>query len=119
MEELQVLLAPDKEHQRVFPNVAIVGFRKGKKLKDCFVKTSLPILNNTLGSEICGKRNCQLCQFIVNTDHFSPIITDETFEIDKGPLNCYSEKVVYLWGCKKCKNPFVGKSSNKNSDEFK
>ena len=26
LEELQILLAPDKEHQRVFLNVPIVGF---------------------------------------------------------------------------------------------
>ena len=90
------------EHQKVFP-VAIVGFRNGKSLRGHLVRISLPILNNTLGSEPCGKRNCQVCQFIVNKDTFSPIITDETFEINKGPLNCYSKKVVYLSECKKCK----------------
>ena len=30
LEELQILLAPDKEHQKVFPIVPIVGFRNGK-----------------------------------------------------------------------------------------
>ena len=91
LEELQILLAPDKEHQKVFPNVPIVGFRI---LKDHLVRASLPILNQTLGSESCGKRNCQVFQFIVNTDTFSPITTDETFKINKGPLN--SKKVIYL-----------------------
>ena len=61
LEELQILLAPDKEHQKVFPNVPIVGFRNGKSLKDHLVRASLPILNNTLVSEPCGKRNCQVC----------------------------------------------------------
>ena len=54
LEELQILLAPDKEHQKVFPNVPIVGFRNGKSLKDHLVRASLPILNQTLGSESCG-----------------------------------------------------------------
>ena len=75
-EELQILLAPDKEHQKVFPNVPIVGFRNGKCLKDHLVRASLPILNNTLGSKTYGKRNCQFSQFIVNADTFSPITTD-------------------------------------------
>ena len=39
LEELQILLAPDKEHQKVFPNVPIVGFRNGKSLKDYLVST--------------------------------------------------------------------------------
>ena len=34
LEELQILLAPDKEHKKVFPEVPIVGFRNGKSLKD-------------------------------------------------------------------------------------
>ena len=96
MEELQILLAPGKEHQKVFPNVPIAGFRNGKSLKDHLVRASLPILSNTLGSEPCGKGNYQVCQFIVNTDNFSPITIDETSKSNKGPLNCNSKKVVYL-----------------------
>ena len=34
LEELQILLAPDKEHKKVFPEVPIVRFRNGKSLKD-------------------------------------------------------------------------------------
>ena len=113
MEELQILLAPYKEHQKVFPNVPIVEFRNGKSLKDHLVRASLPILNQTLGSESCGKRNCQVCQFFVNIDAFSPIKTDETFKINKGPLNCNSKKVIYLSQCKQCKNPYVGKAQTK------
>ena len=67
MEELQILLVPDKEHQKVFPQAFIEGFRNGKSLKDHLVRVSLPILNQILGSELCGKRNCQVFQFIVNT----------------------------------------------------
>ena len=103
LEELQILLAPDKENQKVFPNVPIVGFRNRKSLKDHLVRAS----------ESCGQRNCQVCQFIVNTDTFSPITTDETFKINKGPLNCNSKKVIYVSECKKYKNPYVGKAQKK------
>ena len=34
LEELQILLAPDKEHKKVIPEITIVGFRNGKSLKD-------------------------------------------------------------------------------------
>ena len=96
LEELQILLAPDKEHQKVFPNVPIVGSRNGKSLKDHLVRASLPTLSDTLGSEPCGNRNCQVCKFVVNTDTFSHIATYDTFEFDKVSLNCNSKKVVYL-----------------------
>lgn len=34
LQELQILLAPDKEHKNVFPEDPIVGCRNGKRLKD-------------------------------------------------------------------------------------
>ena len=111
--ELQILLAPVKEHQKMLPNFPIAAFRNGKSLKDYLVRASLPILNNTLISEPRGKRNCQVCQFIVNTDTFSPITTDETLKNNKGPLNCNSKKVVYALECKKIENPYVGLAQTK------
>ena len=49
LDELHILLAPDKEHQKVFSNIPTVGFRNGKTLKDHLVRGTLPILNNTSG----------------------------------------------------------------------
>ena len=63
-------------------------------------------LKNALGSEPFGKRNCQLYKFYIKALTFSPITTDETFKINKGPLNCNS-KNAYLLGCKKCTNVYV------------
>ena len=60
LEELQILLAPDKEHKKVFPEVPIVGFRNGKSLKDYLVRAALPKMDNTRGSEPCGKGTCQV-----------------------------------------------------------
>ena len=54
--ELQILLAPDKEHQKMLPNVPIVGFCNGKNLKDHLGRASLPISNHTLGSEPYEKK---------------------------------------------------------------
>ena len=113
LEELQILLALDKEHHRVLPHVPIVGFCSGKSLKDHLVRASFPILSNTLGSEPCGKRNCQFRQFITNTDTFIPVATDKTFKISKDPLNCNSKKVFSHSECKKCKKLYVGKAQTK------
>ena len=39
LEELLILLASDKEHQKVFPNVPVVAFCKGKSLKEPISKS--------------------------------------------------------------------------------
>ena len=35
LQERYLLLTPDKEHKKVFPNVPVVGFCNGKSLKAC------------------------------------------------------------------------------------
>ena len=60
-----------------------------------------------------GKETVRSTNLLLSTEIFSPILPDETFKINKGPLNCNSWKVIYLSECKKCKNPYVGKAQTK------
>ena len=45
LQELHLLLAPDKEHNKVFPNVSVAVFRNGKSLKDYLFRGALPKTN--------------------------------------------------------------------------
>ena len=37
MEELHILLTPNKEHKKLFPNVLVIGFRNGNRLEGFLV----------------------------------------------------------------------------------
>ena len=100
LEDLQILLAPGKEHKKVFPEVPIVGFRNGKSLKDCLVRAALPKMDNAGESEPCGKSTCQVCDHIITTNIFTTKACWEVFKIQSGPLNYNSQKVFYLLRCK-------------------
>ena len=88
LEELQILLAPDKEHKNVFPEVPIVGFRNGKSLKDYLVRAVLPKTDNAEGSELSGKGTCQVCIHIIITNTVTTKACGEVFKVQSGPLNC-------------------------------
>ena len=45
MEELYILLTPNKEHKKLLTNVPVIRFRIGKVLKDYIVRVTLDILN--------------------------------------------------------------------------
>ena len=106
-----MLLAPDKEHKKVFPDVPVVGFRNGKSLKDYLVRAILPKANETGRCEPCGKKTCLVCNSIRTTTTFTTEACREIFKIQSGPLNCNSEKVLYLLKCKVCGDaPYVGKA---------
>ena len=58
MEELHTLLTPNKEHEKIFHNVPVVGFLNGKNLKDYLVTVKLIKLEESGRYEPCGKKTC-------------------------------------------------------------
>ena len=114
LQELRILLTPDKEHKKVFQDIPVVGFRNGKSLKDHLVRAKLPNVDITGRSESCGKGNCHVCDFICNTGTFSTKACGKTFKIQSGVLNCYSQKVVNLLKCRICgEASYVGEAKTK------
>ena len=103
-----MLLAPDTEHKKVCPNVPVVGF--------CNVAlntTVTPKTNETRRCETWAK-TCLVCNVIRTTTTFTTVACRETSKIQSGPLNCNSEKVLYLLKCKVCSEaPYVGKVQTK------
>ena len=114
MEEFHVLLTPNKEHEKVFPNVPVIGFRIGKSLKDLLVKPTLPILNESGRCEPCGKKTCLVCDFISAATTFTTEACQETFKIQSAPSTWDSEKGLYLLKRKVCGEvPYIEKAKTK------
>ena len=42
LEELHILLAPEEQHRKVFPDIRRIGFKNGKSLRDHLVRSVLP-----------------------------------------------------------------------------
>ena len=49
LRDIHLLLTPDKEHEKVFSTVPIVGFKKGKSLKDFLVRAKVPPIEKPKG----------------------------------------------------------------------
>ena len=114
MKELHILLIPNKEHKKVFPDAHVVGFRNGKSLKDYLVRAKISKPGESGRSEPCGKKTCLVWDSISTTTTFTTEACQETFKIQKSPLNYDSEKVLYLLKCKVCGEvPYVGKAKTK------
>ena len=114
MEELHILFTPTKKHKKLFPDVPDVGFRNGKSLKDYLIRAKLSKLEESGRCEQCGERTCLFCDSISTTTTLTAETRQETFKIQKTPLNCDPEKVLYLLKCKVCGEvPYVGKAKTK------
>ena len=114
MEELHILFTPTKKHKKVFPDVPVVGFWNGKSLKDYLIRAKLSKLEESGRCEQCGERTCLFCDSISTTTTLTAETRQETFKIQKTPLNRDPEKVLYLLKCKVCGEvPYVGKAKTK------
>ena len=79
LRDIHLLLTPDKEHEKVFSTVPIVGFKKGKSLKDFLVRAKVPPIEKPKGGcAPCGGKRCQVCNFIKDTDKFQVTTKDKT-----------------------------------------
>ena len=63
---------------------------------DQLVRANLSKLEESGRYEPCGKKICLVCESISTTTTCILEACHENFKIQKGPLNCDSEKVVYL-----------------------
>ena len=79
---------------KAFQDIPVAGFCNGKSVKDHLIRAKLPNVEITGRSESCGKVNCQVCDFICDTDTFPTKVCDETFRIQSETLNCNSQKLV-------------------------
>ena len=98
--ELHMLLTPNAEHKKVFPNVPVLGFWNSKSLDEYFSRAALRKLKESGRCEPCGKRACFLYDSISTAATFKTEASQETFKIRSGSLTCDSEKVFYLLKCK-------------------
>ena len=113
LRKIQIILACDKEHQNVFPDIPILGFRKGKSLKDMLVRAKVPKSANIEGtSEGCQGKRCGVCPFIKSTSEFQDK-KGKQYTIRNNKLTCNSTNVVYLLSCKVCKSQYVGSCTTK------
>ena len=109
LNEAHILLAPNKEHRKVFGDKPpMIGWRKPKSLKDHLVSAKVkcePSSDNK--SPPCCTSTYQICPFIEETKTFQNKDKSETFDIRKVILNCSSNLVVYLIECKSFSKQYV------------
>ena len=86
LQELHILLTPDKEHKNVFQDILSVGFRNGKSLKDHLVRAKL------LNVEITGGLN----HVRKGTVRFVTLCATQTLFLPKPVVKLLKFKVGYL-----------------------
>ena len=108
-----LLLAPHREHGKVFEKVPIIGFRRAKSLKDILVRAKVAPLEKKKGCcRSCGGTRCEIFKHVVTTETFRSFSIQREYCIKPNNLNCRSNNVVYLFSCKACLKQYTGSTKS-------
>ena len=99
MTRIHLLLTPDNEHNKVFRDVPIIGFRRVKSLKDILVRAKMSQMESKGWCVPCKGPRCEICKHIVPIRNFTSTTAKRTYEIRPENLNCRSKNVVDLISC--------------------
>ena len=95
LSKIYLLLTPDKKHKKVFENVPITGFKKGKSLKDILVRDKIAPLKTEEG--ICDPSNkprCETWKHITKIHQFESSSMKLIYSIRPQNLNCASKNAI-------------------------
>ena len=102
------LLNMNEETKKVFSPRPMVLFRSPRKISSYLVRAKLYPLDRVVGSTKCGKKRCEVCMNVSETNTFTSNVTGETYKINH-KLNCDDNCLIYLLSCKCCGKQYVGK----------
>ena len=91
MNRIQLLLTPNNEHNKVLRDFPIIGFRRGKSLKDILLRAKISQIKNKGLCGPCKGPRCEICKHIVRTRNFTSFTTKRAYDIRPENLNCRSE----------------------------
>ena len=74
------LLYINDEVKKTFTPNPMMSFRSSRKISSYIVRAELYPLERTVRSYKCGKKRCEVCDVISETDTFSSTVTSESFK---------------------------------------
>ena len=96
------------EFKQTFIPVLTVSNRSSRKLSSYLARAKIYPIDRIVGSKDYGKKRCEVCANVYQTDTFSSTVTGETFKINH-KLNCDDKCLIYLFTRKWCGKRYVGK----------
>ena len=101
----------NEKTKKVFLPRPIVSSRSPRKISSYIVRAKFYPLDRVVGSTKCGKKRCEVCVNVSETNTFTSNVTGDTCKRNH-KLNCDDNCLVYLLSCKCCEKQYVGETTD-------
>ena len=89
------LLNMNEETKKVFLPRPMVSFRSPRKISSYLIRVKLYPSDRVVGSTRCGKKKCEVCMNVSETNTFTSNVTGKTYKINH-KLNCDDNCLIYF-----------------------
>ena len=104
------LLNMNEETKKVFSPRPMVSFRSRRKICSYLVRAKIHMSDRVVGSTRCGKKICEVCVNVSETNIFTSNVTGGTYKIND-KLNC-DDCLICLLPCKCCGKQYIGEATD-------
>ena len=105
----------------IFPQLPLVTYKRPPNVKDKLIRAKIPDSPPTRpkrilpGMKKCNK--CPICPFVQVGTKVKATQNSYTLEINE-EVNCQTKNVIYIIGCQKCNEQYVGETSRTLQERF-
>ena len=105
----------------VFPQPPLVAYKRPPNIKDRLIRAKIPDPSPArpkriiTGMKKCNK--CPICPYVQVGPTIKATQINYTTEINSD-VNCQTKNLIYLIGCQKCKEQYVGETSRSLQERF-
>ena len=114
-------MVQDPRLKEIFPEPPLVAYKRPPNIKEKLIRAKVPKENpykpkrNLQGMKKCLK--CSVCPFVTVGKTVKSTSNNMRIDINTG-VNCLSSNVVYLIGCKKCTQQYIGETDRSVKERF-
>ena len=114
-------MTKDPRLKEIFPVPPMVAYKRPKNIRDTLIRSKVPQATHTRPKrKIAGMRkcnNCGVCSFIKEGRTVKATANNYRVDINSS-VDCSSKNVIYLLGCNKCPQQYIGETERMLRDRF-
>ena len=115
-------MAQDPRLKEIFPLPPLVAYKRPPNIRDSLIRAKVPRPNpnkpkrNLPGMKQC--LNCGVCPYVRVGKSVRSTNNNYQIEINTS-VNCSSSNVIYMVGCKKCTQQYIGETERSIRERFR
>ena len=114
-------MTQDPRLQEIFPVPPLVAYKRPKNIKDKLIRSKVPQQSTSRPARLLpGMRKCNqcsVCSFVQEGRTVKATATNYKIDINSS-VDCSSKNVIYLLGCNKCPQQYIGESERMLKERF-